>query len=180
MPEEPVDTRYWCLDQTRLGLFTQTGRKLTAPGVTPIGIQQWTFSYYWLYGAVEPLSGNLFLREYSHLDGVCFQRFLQELARSYPYQHHVLQLDNARAHTARWLQVPTNITLLFQPPYCPELNPIERLWQDLKASLRWQLFESLEELRQQVGVWLRRLSRAKVSSLVAWDWLVDALSVAGF
>ncbi|PSO55069.1 MAG: hypothetical protein BRC40_01860 [Cyanobacteria bacterium QH_8_48_120] len=32
------------------------------------------------------------------------------------------------------MTVPDNVVLLFQPPYCPEVNPIERVWQELK---RW-------------------------------------------
>ncbi|MDJ0715585.1 MAG: transposase [Prochloraceae cyanobacterium] len=33
------------------------------------------------------------------------------------------------------LMIPSNIILLFQPPYCPELNPIERLWEYIKYYL---------------------------------------------
>lgn len=44
-------------------------------------------------------------------------------------------LDNAPAHIASDLMVPENIILLFLPPYSPELNPVERLWQDLKAQI---------------------------------------------
>ena len=40
----------------------------------------------------------------------------------------ILQVDNGRFHKGKDLIVPENIILLFQPPYCPELNPIERLW----------------------------------------------------
>lgn len=46
--------------------------------------------------------------------------------------HVVLVLDQAGWHIAKELQVPTNITLLYLPPYSPELNPIERLWAYMK------------------------------------------------
>jgi putative transposase len=45
------------------------------------------------------------------------------------------------------LQIPGNVILLFQPPYCPDVNPIERLWHDLKQTLQWKLFEGLSELQ---------------------------------
>jgi transposase len=44
-------------------------------------------------------------------------------------------LDNAPAHVAKALVIPANVVLIYLPPYCPELNPIERLWQDLKGRL---------------------------------------------
>ncbi|PSO63482.1 MAG: hypothetical protein BRC36_08095 [Cyanobacteria bacterium QH_2_48_84] len=47
----------------------------------------------------------------------------------HPEELHLIQVDNAKAHSAQTLTVPDNVILLFQPPYCPELNPIERVWQ---------------------------------------------------
>lgn len=64
-----------------------------------------------------------------------------------------LRLPNAmyrRFHRAKRLQVPENIILLFQPPHCLELNPIERLWLYLKRDLRWSLFEDLPQLQTKV------------------------------
>ncbi|PSO76397.1 MAG: hypothetical protein BRC40_03265 [Cyanobacteria bacterium QH_8_48_120] len=40
---------------------------------------------------------------------------------------HLIQLDNAPCHTANQLVVPEKVIFLFPPPYCPELNPIERV-----------------------------------------------------
>ncbi|HIK10945.1 MAG TPA: IS630 family transposase [Oscillatoriaceae cyanobacterium M33_DOE_052] len=67
--------RYWCQDETRLGLKTIGGKKLTANGVKPIGLVQWDFLTYWLYGLVEPQTGNSFFWEFSHLDAACCERF---------------------------------------------------------------------------------------------------------
>ncbi|WP_199289677.1 transposase [Phormidium sp. FACHB-322] len=69
--------------------------------------------------------------------------------------------------------------MLFQPPYCPELNPIERLWQELKRALAWMQFDSIETLQQVISQWLNRLSLPQVRSLTQWGWLIDALCVAG-
>ncbi len=42
-------------------------------------------------------------------------------------QMHLIQLDNGRWHIWSKLDVPDNVILIFQPPYCPQVNPIERL-----------------------------------------------------
>jgi len=67
--------KYWCQDETRLGLKTIERKKITAVGVKPIGKVQWNFKAYYLYGAVAPQTGESFWLEFSHLDGLCFQVF---------------------------------------------------------------------------------------------------------
>jgi len=59
-------------------------------------------------------------------------------------------LDNGGCHQALDLSLPEKIILLFQPPHCPEVNPIERLWEEIKKFLKWELFTSLEQLRLAV------------------------------
>jgi hypothetical protein len=52
--------RYWSQDESRMGLHTIQRRKLTGYGIKPQGKVQWDFTYLWLYGAVEPLTGASF------------------------------------------------------------------------------------------------------------------------
>ena len=70
--------RYWCQDESRLGLITLTSRKITLSGVKPVGVEQWKFDYLWLYGLVEPASGESFFLEFSHLDSICFEKGVAE------------------------------------------------------------------------------------------------------
>lgn len=88
-------------------------------------------------------------------------------------------LDNGGFHRRLDLEIPQNIILLFQPPYCPELNPIERLWQHLKRPLRWQNFNDLEELRQKLREMLNSLTTEVIASVTGWQFILEALSVAG-
>jgi len=138
--------RYWCEDGTRLGWPTVRRRKLTARGVKPIGNLQFRREKYYIYGVVEPESGESFFRELSHLDTECFQEFLNDFSETYPQELHIIQLDNGSFHPTPKLKVPENIILLFQPAHCLELNPIERLWQHLKGFLVWEIFNNLDAL----------------------------------
>ena len=65
--------------KTRLPVFT--GLNEAAKGVKPIGLSQWQRENFYLYGVVEPLSGYSFFYDFSHLDGDCFQRFLELLSK---------------------------------------------------------------------------------------------------
>lgn len=90
---------------------------------------------------------------------------------------NILQVDNGRFHTGKNLIVPENIILLFQPPYCPELNPIERLWEHLLANLKWASFQTLAQLQTKVEQLLGQLTPEMIASITGYSFILDALSV---
>ena len=102
----------------------------------PRQILQWDYSCYYIYGLVDPVAGRSFFYEFSHFNCNCFGAFLEQFAIKHNQEIHIIQLDNAPVHTADKLIIPDNVILLFQPPYCPELNPIERVWQYIKQKLK--------------------------------------------
>src|SRR5690348_12572053 len=65
----------------------------------------------------------------------CFQVFLDVLARKFARQDILLVLDGAPNHRCGDLTVPHNITLLYLPPYSPELNPKENLWDEIREKI---------------------------------------------
>ena len=83
-------------------------------------------------------------------------------------------LDNGRFHQAKSLKVPANIVLLFLPPYSPELNPIERLWQDIKDKLLTQTYKALEDMQARVTEILQNYSDAAVAKLTQFSHFIDA------
>jgi hypothetical protein len=88
-------------------------------------------------------------------------------------------VDNAAAHTAQSLTIPDNVILVFQPPDCPEVNPIERVWRELKREPAWVHFDDVCQLQHAISQWGCRLSAESLRSLTQRDWIVDALCVAG-
>lgn len=168
----------WTQDETRIGLKTLLGRRLTAAAVKPIAVVQWPRKAFWLYGIVEPLTGDSFFFEYSHLNGVCFEHFLQLVAAQFSQCLNVIQLDGAPAHIAQAIDIPDNIVLLFQPAHSPKLNPIERLWLDLKIDLRGANFANLDQLRQAVREILSYMTPEWIASLTQYPFIMKALSDA--
>jgi len=170
--------RYWSEDESRMGLHTIRRRKLTGSGIKPQGKVQWDFTYLWLYGAVEPLTGEGFFYEFTHLDTTCFEKFLELFASKYPRDLHIIQVDNGGFHNSLNLSIPENVILLFQPAYSPEVNPIERLWGYVKEQLKWLRFDQIEELRAAVQKELNKLTNEVIASLTGWQFILDAISVA--
>ena len=72
--------------------------------------------------------------------------------------------------------LPANVRLVFLPPYCPELNPIERLWRDLKDDLAWQQFISVEAQQDYVGQLLQAYDALTLQALTGYTYLVDAIN----
>lgn len=69
---------------------------------------QWKRYNFYLYGLVEPLTGEHFIWEFSHLNTTCFNIFLEKFAAAYQEDIHILQLDNGAFHCSQYLQVPEN------------------------------------------------------------------------
>jgi hypothetical protein len=80
------------------------------------------YEYYWLYGAVEPATGESLFLKMPALDAACFQVFLDELSSAFPDSTNVLLIDGAPAHVAKCLRLPDNVILLRLPANSPELT----------------------------------------------------------
>ena len=65
-----------------------------------------------------------------------------------------------------------------QPPYCPEVNPIERFWKEVKKFLKNKVFDSLDFLRKKVANILAEFSQKDIASITGYDFILEALSVA--
>jgi len=160
--------RVFAQDESRLGLHQNARRRLTACGTKPVQAMWTRYEYFWLYAAVEPSTGESLVLEMPGLDAHCFQAFLNEFAATYPDTLNVLVLDGAGAHIKGDLTIPENVVPVRLPPYCPELNPVERLWEDLKHRMGSALHESLAAQKDCAAQVLRDYSLADLASLCAF------------
>ena len=162
-------------DDSRFGLLTSRRRCLTARGVQPVGRVQHVFEWFYVYGAIEPTTGARFFLELPYLHAEMFQLFVERFAQAFPDSLNLLLLDNSGAHTAPRLTLPANVCLVFLPPYCPELNPIERVWRDLKDALAWLQFPTLAGQQDDVAPLLRGSEAATLQALTGYPYLVEAI-----
>ena len=89
-------------------------------------------------------------------------------------------LDGAGWHKAGTLVVPNNMRLVSLPPYAPELNPVEHLWDELREkSFGIVVFDSLDALEDHLEISLREMEtdKEKVLSIVGWPWIIDSLLI---
>ena len=149
-------------------------RRITARGVQPLLSSAYRFNSLYLYGAVEPLTGASFFLELPLLNTQGFQLFLDHFAARDPASFHLLLLDNGAFHKARALRLPPNVGLVFFPPYTPELNPIERLWRDLKDWPAPYQPASLAQLAKLLCTRLTHYTPSALRSLTGFRYLLTA------
>jgi transposase len=143
--------------------------------VPPVGSVQHGFEWLSIYGAVEPTTGDRFFLALPYLNPEGFQLFLNTFAEVFPDSLHLLLLDNSGAPTAQRLTLPANVRLVFLPPYCPELNPIERVWRDRKDALAWLHCSTPEAQQDYLATLLRAYEAATLQALTGYTSLVEAI-----
>lgn len=119
----------------------------------------------YMAGAMDAVTGRLVWVEGERKTSALFIRLLQKLLECYANNTviHII-LDNYRIHSSKITkcaieQFNGKIVLHFLPPYCPNENKIERLWQDLHANVtRNHRCENIEELIKNIRCWLRHRS----------------------
>lgn len=137
-----------------------------------------THEYTYAYGAVDVVSGELDSLILPHVNTDCTQIFLDEVGNRHPNNRIIMVLDGAGWHTGHELKPPPNMQLLRLPPYSPELNPVENLWDELREKFfHNKVFDSMDALEDQLQVGLLALENdwPRVQSIVAWNWIVNAL-----
>jgi hypothetical protein len=141
-------------------------------------VQEFTYAY----AAVSPLDGVLDSLILPSVGTAMMDLFLEEVSVRHPEEFIVMIMDGAGWHTARDLRLPGNMHILFLPPYSPELNPVEYLWDDIREKdFPNRAFDTIESLEVNLMYSLARLEQngERVKSITGWDWIVNAILNAG-
>lgn len=145
-------------------------------GFRPTVIQQKIREYRHLYGAVEPLTGESCFRIFSHCDTECMNAFLNELSVQFIDDYILLICDNALWHKSKGLVIPSNIELMHIPPYTPEMNPIEQVWDEMREKhFANHTFDSLKQAVDQLCNAVNSLQPDTIMSITYRAWLFEQL-----
>ncbi|OEJ99318.1 transposase [Flavivirga aquatica] len=124
------------------------GYCLSAIGVRPKVNYQHKFANTYLWGSYSPINGDCFVWEINGVDSHIFEMYLKEFSKQNPREFKIVVIDNAGFHASQNLEIPENIYLLRIPPYSPELNPCEQIWQYIKQRFKNKQFENIELLKK--------------------------------
>ena len=120
-----------------------------APGHTVRWSRPWSAKRYtYAYAAISRADGRMDSLILPHVNGQCMQLFIDEVTTRYPNERLVLVLDGAGWHRSAAIRLPDNLRLLLLPPYSPELNPVEPIWDDLREKhFHNPVFDSIDDLK---------------------------------
>jgi len=166
-------------DEARFGRISDVRRCWAPKPVRPLCQSMLTHEYTYAYGAVDVCMGELDSLILPQVNTACMQIFLDEVAVRHPNEHIVMVMDGAGWHRSDELKVPDNMRILSLPPYAPELNPIEHVWDELREKFfHNRVFDSLGTLEDKLDLALKTLENdhRRVRSIVAWDWIINSLT----
>jgi transposase len=175
---ESKPIQLWTMDESRFGLKTIRRRRITLKGSKTVMPIQDQFENTYLFGAFAPASGSAVYWELPFLNAEAFEAFLREFAADEQTQatYNVLLVDNAPAHHARSITIPSNVMLIFVPPYSPERSPADRVWQYIKDHLTGRIFDSLNALSLGIEQVIKSIPQDVIVSLTSPDWLMEIIN----
>ncbi|MBV8871047.1 MAG: IS630 family transposase [Acetobacteraceae bacterium] len=139
----------WFADEARVGQKGTLAYVWAPIGSRPAMVRDNRHDSAYLFGAICPARKVGAAVIMPAADAEAMNEHLQEISSQVSASAHaVLLLDQAGWHQAGGrLLVPDNVTLLPLPPYSPELNPMENVWEYLRANklcrLVWDSYEAI-------------------------------------
>jgi len=143
---ELSDVDIWFQDETRVGQQGSITRLWAPKGSRPRAIRQQQFKHAYIFGAVCPSLEQAVGLVLPCVNMETMKIHLNEISKNVPEGRHALVVLDGAAWHQEHLGLD-NVTLLKIPPYSPELNPVEQVWQWLKQKwLSNRAYESYEKI----------------------------------
>lgn len=161
-------------DEARFGRMAKPKRCWAPAGLRPVMPNGYEREYTYVYGAVSPKEGEMEHLICDKMNTENMGKFLAQVSTRYPEDYVLMILDGASSHKGKALEIPANISLITLPPYAPQLNPQEHVWDELREKeFPNKVFDSMEAVINQLQNGLQRFCQdAKaITSLTYWPWI---------
>jgi len=163
-------------DEGRFGLLG-TPRRCWAPlGMRPVVGARLQRKYLYAFSAVSPHDGVMDSLVLPWANTQTMSMFLDEVARRHADEFVVMVIDKAGWHISGELTVPSNMRLMFLPPYSPELNPAEHLWEALRENcFANHVFADLRAVERALtaGIVALEADHVRTQSMTGFKWITS-------
>lgn len=162
-------------DELRLGLRGTTRRVWGRRGTKVRQRLQLTYEWRYLFAAVDGQSGRVWWNWIPSMKAEALWPTiagLQEMAVL-----DGLVWDNAPSHRDADI-TDLDLALVGLPPYSPELNPAERLFEEIRRRVEGRVYATLDDKVAEVQAFLAELDAdpPRVRRLCGWDWINTAIA----
>jgi len=165
-------------DEARFGRMVRIRRCWAPTPLRPSVPNGYEREFVYVYGAVSPIEGEMDWMISQKMNTEQMSLFLSQISVAHPDDFIIMVLDGASSHKSKDLQRPENIRLVALPPYSPELNPQEHVWDELREKeFPNRVFNELSAVIKQLHCGLPKLStdHENLRSLTAWPWIVSLI-----
>ena len=161
-------------DEMRVGLRGTVRRVWGRRGVKVRQRVQTVYEWMYLFCVVDGRRGRLLWSWIDSMKSVCIAEAINGLKHGTEVE--ALVWDGARGHRS-WLVETVGLPTVVQPAYSPELNPAERVFEEVRRWVEGRVYGSIEEKVEAVNAYLRRLESdpSRVRSLAGWNWIQEAV-----
>lgn len=105
-----------------------------------------------------------------------FVRYLEGFSSHKPKELKIMIIDNAAFHSTKDVKIPENIILFPIPPYCPELNPAEKMWQWMKDKIAMKIQNTLDDLNQKMEELIKTAENEVIKSITGYEVYINAFN----
>jgi transposase len=115
------------------------------------------------------------------MDTFCMEYFLNEVSKRHKEKYVLMVTDGAACHGAKKLKVPENIKLLALPPYSPDFNPQENIWDEIREKFfKNVVFDSMNAVETRLTEAALYLDNNPgiIKSISSWNWITEPLVIS--
>ena len=174
-PDTPVEI--WFQDEARVGQKNGHVYQWAEKGTRPRQTADQRYENAYIFGAVCPAHDKGAALVMPRANAEAMQKHLEEISQSIATKAHgVVIMDGAGWHKSGALKIPENLSILFLPPYSPELNPTENIWQFLRQTyLSNRVFETWEAIVDACcDAWNRLIAETgRIKPIATRNWATN-------
>ncbi len=174
-----LPVRFMLQDEARFGRMSDPRKCWAPPHCRPLVGLALVREFVYAYAAVSPGDGCLDYWTTPKMNTEYMSQFLAQVRTAHPEEFIIMILDGASSHKSKDLKIPEHMVLIKLPPYSPELNPTELVWNELREKeFVNRVFDSLDAVVSQLESGLTTLAayRTTMKKLTCWPWIYDSLN----
>lgn len=167
--------RIWIADEGRFGLQPCHRRAWGLRGVRAHKSSRCQCAWQYVWAALRVGSGGTEFFYTDHVDQEISLEFLRQISQRDPQAMHAVIWDGTGFHPRNNdARLPENIVLIKRPAYSPELNPVEKLWDQLRDAVCNRQWSELDELMEHSTRWLKNFweNPRRTYALIGSGWLL--------
>jgi hypothetical protein len=168
-------------DEARFGRISDPRKCWTPAPLRPIVRRALVREYAYAYAAVFPKDGAIDWMLAAKMDTLSMGSFFDSVSKRHPDEFLIMLIDGAPLPRSGQLIDPENIVLVKLPPYAPEFNPVEHLWDELREKyFANRVFDSLGAALAQAARGLKCMEENPdvLQSIVGWNWIIKIIMIA--